>query len=78
VKNKDKLGLIEGMKTIDKMGCKVKTGSVVWNQHKQIITNEKTDKTIQLIMTTNLKSEKLERKKYMKINNETEKYVQKG
>lgn len=78
VKEKSKLGLTENIKTIGTMGCTVKTGSVVWNQHKTNITNEKTETSIPLLMATNLKSGKLSVDKYMTVNEETQKHVQNG
>ena len=78
VKDKSKLGLTENIKTIGTMGCTVKTGSVVWNQHKTNITNEKTQTSIPLLMATNLKSGKLTMDKYMSVNEETQKHIQNG
>jgi adenine-specific DNA-methyltransferase len=78
VKDKSKLGLTENIKTIGTMGCTVKTGSVVWNQHKTHITKEKTKTSIPLLMATNLKSGKLIIDKYMTVNEETQKHVQNG
>jgi adenine-specific DNA-methyltransferase len=78
VKDKSKLGLTQNIKTIGSIGCTVKTGSVVWNQHKTHIINEKTTTSIPLLMATNLKSGKLTFDKYMSVNEETQKHVQNG
>ena len=35
--------LFEGATTIEKMGLKVKTGNIVWNEHKEELTNDEED-----------------------------------
>jgi hypothetical protein len=44
--------IFEGASTIEKMGLKVRTGSIVWNEHKEELTNE-SNHTL-LIYNTNL------------------------
>ena len=59
--------LFNGSTTLEKMGLKVRTGTVVWNEHKEELTNN-TEETL-LIYNTNISKEnKLEIKKF---NNET-------
>jgi hypothetical protein len=45
--------LLAGSTTLDKIGCYVKTGNVVWNQHKDLLTSDNT-KTL-LIYNGNIK-----------------------
>jgi hypothetical protein len=55
--------LFEGATTIDKMGLKVRTGNIVWNEHKVELTDD-SDATL-LIYNTNIsKDNKLEIKKF--------------
>jgi len=44
--------IFHGSTTLEKMGLKVRTGSIVWNEHKKELTNDK-DKTV-LIYNSNL------------------------
>jgi len=44
--------IFHGSTTLEKMGLKVRTGSIVWNEHKKELTNDK-EKTI-LIYNSNL------------------------
>ena len=44
--------IFQGSTTLEKMGLKVRTGSIVWNEHKKELTNDK-DKTV-LIYNSNL------------------------
>ena len=46
--------IFEGSTTLQQMGCYVKTGNVVWNQHKERLT-ESSDKTV-LLYNSNLTS----------------------
>ena len=46
--------ILSGSTTLEKMGIQVKTGTVVWNQHKPILTDDNT-KTL-LIYNTNIAS----------------------
>jgi tRNA1(Val) A37 N6-methylase TrmN6 len=48
---------IKNKKFIKDYKCKVKTGSIVWNQHKDSLTNEKKD-NIMLVYPRNLNSKK--------------------
>ena len=45
--------------SISKLNCTVKTGNIVWNQHKELLSDIKTESTLQLIMAVNIKNEKL-------------------
>jgi hypothetical protein len=55
--------LFNGSTTLEKMGLKVRTGTVVWNEHKEELTNN-TEETL-LIYNTNIsKDNKLEIKKF--------------
>lgn len=55
IKNSNNLFLNEPTTTISKLNCKVKTGSIVWNQHKPLLNNVKTDNNLQLIFSENIK-----------------------
>ena len=64
--------LFEGSTTIDKMGLKVKTGNIVWNQHKDKLTDDEDDTL--LIYNTNIsKDNTLEIKKFK--NEEKGQYI---
>jgi adenine-specific DNA-methyltransferase len=64
--------LFEGSTTIDKMGLKVKTGNIVWNQHKEELTDDEEDTL--LIYNTNIsKDNTLEVKKFK--NEEKGQYI---
>ena len=66
--------LIEGSKTIEQMGLKVRTGNIVWNEHKEELTNDEEDTL--LIYNTNIsKDNKLEIKKFK--NEEKGQYIKK-
>jgi hypothetical protein len=55
--------LFEGSTTLEKMGLKVRTGNIVWNEHKEELTDD-ADETL-LIYNTNIsKDNKLEVKKF--------------
>lgn len=55
--------LFEGSTTIEKMGLKVRTGNIVWNEHKDKLTNDE-DETL-LVYNTNIsKDNTLEVKKF--------------
>jgi len=47
--------LFEGSTTLEKMGLKVKTGNIVWNEHKEELTNDEDDSL--LIYNTNISSD---------------------
>lgn len=55
IKNFGNLFLNEQTTTISKLNCKVKTGCIVWNQHKPLLNNIKTDNNLQLIFSENIK-----------------------
>lgn len=55
--------IFEGATTIEKMGLKVRTGQVVWNEVKDELTN-KTDETVLVYNTNITKDNKLEWKKF--------------
>ncbi len=67
--------MIKNMKTIKDLGCTVKTGNIVWNQHKDKLTNDKTKKI--LIYPRNIVNNKLilsdhtEKKQYIDIDKPT-------
>lgn len=68
--------LIKGSRNLQELGLLVKTGPIVWNQHKLILTNDKTKPM--LIYNSNVKHGKLcvktfdnqEKKQYIDINND--------
>jgi hypothetical protein len=67
--------VFEGSTTIEKMGLKVRTGQVVWNEHKDLLTDNE-DNTL-LIYNTNIsKDNKLEIKKFK--NDEKGQYIDKS
>lgn len=60
--------ILDGSTTLLKMGCFVKTGNVVWNQHKERLTTNETD-TI-LLYNSNLGcSQTIELKNFQEISN---------
>ena len=66
--------LFEGSTTLEKMGLKVRTGNIVWNEHKEELTDD-ADETL-LIYNTNIsKDNKLEVKKFK--NMEKGQYIKK-
>jgi len=66
--------LFEGSTTIEKMGLKVKTGNIVWNEHKEELTHDN-DETL-LIYNANIsKDNKLEIKNFK--NEEKGQYIKK-
>lgn len=56
VKNLDNLNLNIQTTLISKLDCIVKTGNIVWNQHKDNLSNIKTDNSLQLIKSSNIKN----------------------
>jgi SAM-dependent methyltransferase len=65
--------LLEGTTTLKKMGCKVKTGTIVWNQVKNLLTDDQS-KTL-LIYNSNLNNGELELKNFK--NDEKKQYIDK-
>jgi hypothetical protein len=66
--------LFEGSTTLEQMGLKVRTGNIVWNEHKEELTDD-ADETL-LIYNTNIsKDNKLEVKKFK--NGEKGQYIKK-
>lgn len=66
--------LFEGSTTIEKMGLKVKTGNIVWNEHKEELTND--DEETLLIYNANIsKDNTLEIKNFK--NEEKGQYIKK-
>ena len=63
--------LYENSTTLDDLGFDVKVGNIVWNQHKDKLTNDET-KTL-LIYSSNIKNNKLEIVDY--DNDEKKKYI---
>ena len=59
VKDHKNLFLDEDTKTILELDCKVKTGSIVWNQHKELLQEKQLEKNLPLIMSSNLSNGKL-------------------
>jgi len=67
-------GLLEGTTTLEKLGLRVRTGNVVWNQHKDELTDDENDTV--LIYNTNLtKEHKIELKTFK--NDEKHQYIKK-
>lgn len=50
----------EGRKTLSEIGYTVSTGSLVWNQHKDILQEEPSDCTIPIVWSKNIKDGDLE------------------
>ena len=79
VKDQTQLSLNIDTTTISKLNCTVKTGSVVWNQHKELLSDTLNNNTLQLIHSSNIKegnlvlenvrenAKALEKKQYMNI-----------
>ena len=66
--------LFEGSKTLEQLGLKVRTGNIVWNEHKDELTDNEEDTL--LIYNTNIsKDNKLEIKKFK--NEEKGQYIKK-
>jgi adenine-specific DNA-methyltransferase len=66
--------LFEGSTTLEKMGLRVRTGNIVWNEHKEELTNDEDDTL--LIYNTNIsKDNTLEIKKFK--NEEKGQYIKK-
>jgi len=65
--------LFEGSTTLEKMGLKVRTGNIVWNEHKEELTNDEKDSL--LIYNSNIANNKLEVKKFK--NEEKGQYITK-
>jgi hypothetical protein len=65
--------LYEGSKSLDKLGFEVKVGNIVWNQHKDILTDDEDDTL--LIYSSDITDNKLTIKKY--ANNEKKNYIDK-
>lgn len=67
--------VFEGSTTIKKMGLKVRTGQIVWNEHKDLLTDNENDTL--LIYNTNISNDnKLEIKKFK--NCEKGQYIDKA
>jgi adenine-specific DNA-methyltransferase len=74
--------------TIRELGCIVKTGSILWNQHKNNLHSEMKDNlTLPLVMASNIKNNTLlltthvsthAKKQYLSITNENKKYIETG
>jgi hypothetical protein len=80
VKDPKQLSLNVDTTTISKLNCIVKTGNVVWNQHKELLCDNKIEEiSLQLIHSSNFKecnlvlevrpenAEAIEKKQYMNI-----------
>jgi|LauGreDrversion4_2_1035121.scaffolds.fasta_scaffold19571_2 hypothetical protein len=66
--------LFQGSTTLEKMGLKVRTGNVVWNEHKEELTDDEDDTL--LIYNSNIsKDNKLEVKEFK--NDEKKQYINK-
>jgi len=66
--------LFEGSKTLEQLGLKVRTGNIVWNEHKEELTDD--EENTLLIYNTNIsKDNKLEIKKFK--NEEKGQYIKK-
>lgn len=73
---KELIKLVNNTKTINELGFLVKTGSVVWNENKEKLTNDNTDSI--LIYSSNIIENQLklnnlsgEKKQYIKYMNKT-------
>jgi tRNA1(Val) A37 N6-methylase TrmN6 len=55
VKDPTQLSLNVDTTTISKLNCTVKTGNVVWNQHKELLCDNKIEESLQLIHSSNFK-----------------------
>jgi adenine-specific DNA-methyltransferase len=67
--------LFEGSTTLEKIGLKVRTGQIVWNEHKEELTDD-TDETL-LVYNTNISNNnKLELKNFKNI--EKGQYITRG
>ena len=64
--------IFEGATTLQQLGLKVKTGNIVWNQHKNLLTNDPKETT--LIYNTNLTNHHTIELKNFK-NNEKFQYI---
>jgi adenine-specific DNA-methyltransferase len=51
--------LFQYKSTLHELGYQVKTGRIVWNQNKNILTNQSTNKTIPLVWARNITSDGL-------------------
>lgn len=80
VKDPTQLSLGVDRSTISKLNCTVKTGNIVWNKHKELLSNNKIETSLQLIHSSNIKLNKLVlidstlnnktfKKQYMTVNN---------
>jgi len=90
VKDNTQLFLNTISTNIKALGCKVKTGSVVWNKHKPLLHEDKRDNTIPLIMSSNIKKGVLklhvpcrapklsDKKQYMEVNDDNKHLIEKG
>jgi len=80
VKDPTQLSLNVNTTTISKLNCTVKTGNIVWNQHKELLCHNKIEEiSLQLIHSSNIKENNLvlnsvdptlkviEKKQYMNI-----------
>jgi adenine-specific DNA-methyltransferase len=75
VKEHKNLFLDEDTKTILELNCKVKTGSIVWNQHKELLQEKQLENNLPLIMSSNLskgkltlnEDKKVDKKQFIKI-----------
>ena len=65
--------LFTGSTTLKELGFQVKTGEVVWNQHKEKLTKDSEEGTL-LIYSTNIGSEKLELNMF-KESSEKKQYI---
>jgi adenine-specific DNA-methyltransferase len=85
VKDNSKLFLTTVSTNIKDLGCLVKTGSIVWNKHKEILHEDNRENTIPLIMSSNIKSGVLkmqkfgsEKKQYMEMNDDIKHLAEQG
>ena len=71
--NYDELkSVFEGSTTLIKMGLRVRTGNIVWNEHKEKLTND-SDETILIYNTNITKNNELEIKSFK--NDEKKQYI---
>lgn len=86
VKDYSKLARSDTTTTIKQLKCTVKTGSIVWNKYKTSLVSIKTDNTLPLIMSSNIKNNILkfhlnnenEKKQHLIISESNKKSIQKG
>lgn len=91
VKDPTQLSLNVDTTTISKLNCTVKTGNVVWNQHKELLCDNKIETSLRLTHSSNIKENNLvlnnvdpalnnetSKKQYMTINDQNQHLITTG